>query len=63
MVENSGTANVKYPQGKDKDYAGIRETLDEEMNKTKFGVRLEGNVKEEKTIPFSGKEYREDFKG
>ena len=38
---SSGTANVKDPQGKQKDDAGSEESLDEDMNKiTEFGFRL-----------------------
>nr|GEX35261.1 ARID DNA-binding domain-containing protein [Tanacetum cinerariifolium] len=47
VVKGSGTASVKDPQGKSKVDAGIKETLDEEMNKTQFGVRLESNDEEE----------------
>nr|GEV89232.1 ARID DNA-binding domain-containing protein [Tanacetum cinerariifolium] len=47
VVKGSGTASVKDPQGKSKVHAGMKETLDEEMNKTQFGVRLESNDEEE----------------
>nr|GFA08345.1 hypothetical protein [Tanacetum cinerariifolium] len=47
VVKGSGTASVKDPQGKSKVDAGMKETLDEEMNKTQFGVRLESNDEEE----------------
>ncbi|GJZ87576.1 ARID DNA-binding domain-containing protein, partial [Tanacetum coccineum] len=49
VVESrSGNARIKDPQGKEKDDAGIKEALEEDMNKkTQFGVRLEGNIEEE----------------
>nr|GEW40739.1 ARID DNA-binding domain-containing protein [Tanacetum cinerariifolium] len=49
VVENSsGNARLKDPEGKEKDDAGKKEALEEDMNKeTQFGVRLEDNVEEE----------------
>ncbi|GKB23415.1 hypothetical protein Tco_0862816, partial [Tanacetum coccineum] len=48
VVESSScNARIKDPQGKEKDDAGIEETLEEDMNKkTQFGVRLGGNMEE-----------------
>ncbi|GJT81030.1 hypothetical protein Tco_1055372 [Tanacetum coccineum] len=48
VESSSGNARVKYPQGKEKDDAGIEEALEKDMNKkTQFRVRLEGNMEEE----------------
>nr|GEX44668.1 ARID DNA-binding domain-containing protein [Tanacetum cinerariifolium] len=47
VESSSGNARVKDPQGKEKDDAGIKEALEEDMNKkTQFGVMLEGNLEE-----------------
>nr|GEZ22372.1 60 kDa jasmonate-induced protein [Tanacetum cinerariifolium] len=41
VESSSGNARAKDPQGKEKDDAGIKQALEEDMNKkTHFGVRV-----------------------
>ena len=57
VVEISDSAQVKDPQGKNKDDARIEESLDEDMDKTtKFGVSLEGNKNKRRILGISVEE-------